>query len=144
MTLIQEKPRNSDNDATHTTNSNTLAPSSFITSCNQPPASCPTIPPAVSLNPAGEKCSVESAQLDISVAMNPPKRSPKSSPVSSICVFCSRYSIQPRKKTITAKRYAGRPKVENNRSATQAPTRPIPLLMLATSELENGPGSLRS
>ena len=68
------------------------------------PTASPMNPPAEFLKPAGEKCSVASAQLVISVARKPLKRSAKSSLVSSIWVFSSRYNIQPKKNTMTTNR----------------------------------------
>ena len=96
MTLNHEMPRNSDTDATQSTNNSVLAPNSFMTDSRLCPTTCPTMPPAVSLKPSGEKCRVDSAQLVTSVARKPPKRRMKSIFVSACCVFCSRYSIQPR------------------------------------------------
>ncbi len=74
MTANQEMPRNTDSEATQTTNNSVLAPSSFINDSSQWPTIWPIMPPAVSLKPMGEKCSVDKAQLVTSVARKPPKR----------------------------------------------------------------------
>ena len=61
-----------------------------------PPKILPMMPPALSLKPSGEKCSVANAQLLISVAIKPPKRSAKSARVNFCWAFCARKMIQPK------------------------------------------------